>query len=427
MSSDSIRTTERPSIPSYRPQRTQTSLLVLTYLLLLVVHTSHAFVSKTTTTLPSSTISSLYATVPTIDDYTVLDNGRIVGTIFNHPTLPNGDTITTSPLQGRARPQATVTTTSGSQYKLGSPAVWEGTTQDLQRQAKQAFGLNGLVVGDETQEWLLAGKPRKSTSGKSQLYKGYKSQDGLPVGTAVVVKISSNWEALEREAKNYQNIARGNTHFVQLYQYLPDASIQSRQFRNRAALVLERGVIDLKRYIVENGALEGKRLRQATVTAVQCLQSIHGRRYVWTDLKSENFVVDASGTVRGIDLESCCRVQTNPVDYSPEGTPPEFATAFLQGDGPDFELQYSYDIWSLGMLLYELSTGRGYFGGMSPAQITKTLKTIKDVDVSAVPNVQLRNLIGNCLTIDAKKRPSLVQLLLHPYFVTSGIGPLSFW
>ena len=44
------------------------------------------------------------------------------------------------------------------------------------------------------------------------------------------------------------------------------------------------------------------------------------------------------GTVKGIDLESAVRHKGNPEDYSPEATPPEFAEAFLAGDGPDFVL-----------------------------------------------------------------------------------------
>jgi serine/threonine protein kinase len=120
-------------------------------------------------------------------------------------------------------------------------------------------------------------------------------------------------------------------------------------------------------------------------------------------------------------------VRDNPVDYSPEATPPEFAAAFLAGDGPYFKLEYNYDMWSLGMLLYEVSTGRGYFDGKSPVQITKLLKAgppieIDDVDIDP----RLRDLMRQCLQLDPRKRPNIAQVLLHPYFLTSGFGPWSF-
>jgi serine/threonine protein kinase len=143
-------------------------------------------------------------------------------------------------------------------------------------------------------------------------------------------------------------------------------------------------------------------------------------------MKTENFVITATGQFKGIDLESAMPVKDNPVDYSPEGTPPEFARAFLAGDGPYFVLQYNYDIWSLGMLFYELATGKGYFEGKSPVQITKILRDGPDIDLREVEDAQLRNLIGQCLQLDPRKRPSILQILLHPYFLSSGIGPFSF-
>jgi serine/threonine protein kinase len=119
-------------------------------------------------------------------------------------------------------------------------------------------------------------------------------------------------------------------------------------------------------------------------------------------------------------------VNDNPVDYSPEGTPPEFATAFLAGDGPYFVLQSSYDIWSLGMLYYEISTGKGYFDGKTPVQITKALRDGPDIDVRAIPDPAFRNLVGKCLQLDPKKRWNILQILLHPYFFQNGLGPITF-
>jgi len=38
----------------------------------------------------------------------------------------------------------------------------------------------------------------------------------------------------------------------------------------------------------------------------------------------------------------------------------------------------------------------------------------------------MKSLIQSCLQVDPKKRPSIAQVMLHPYFLTTGIGPLSF-
>ena len=394
----------------------------------------------TTTTTSTSTTQLFNSKIPILDQWKVLTNGRVVGTVKNHPTIPDGDIITTSPI---LRPELAarrkmVATTSGSKYMLGIPGVKPDTANDnktitiaeLQKRSKAAFALSNDVVGDDNRQYILATKSQKSTSGKSVIYKAFGTDDdGLPKGDAVAVKMSKNWEALEREADNYAQITKAGWfrgQFVNLIDYLPTASIISKKFSAMSAIVMERGVIDLKRYVSLNGKLQGKELRDAAVAAAKCLQAIHGSGLVWTDMKTENFVVTATGEFKGIDLESAMPIKDNPVDYSPEGTPPEFARAFLAGEGPYFILQTNYDIWSYGMLLYELANGKGYFDGKTPIQITKTLRDGPIMDLSAITEPQLNDLITKCLQLDPTKRPTIYQILLHPYFLTTGIGPFSF-
>jgi len=257
------------------------------------------------------------------------------------------------------------------------------------------------------------------------------NSDGLPEGEAVTVKISANWEALEREASNYNRITKGGFtrgQFVFLYDYWPTASVITKKFQKDAAIVVERGSVDLKKYIAINGRLEGKELRDAAAAAAQCIQAVHDSGLVWTDLKTENFVVTQDGQVKGIDLESAMPKRDNPVDYSPEATPPEFAKSFLQGDGPYFVLQPNYDMWSFGMLLYELSTGSGFWDGKTPVQITKALRDMSEnVNLDDIEDIdpKLKDLISQCLDLNPRKRPNIVRVLLHPYFISTGIGPFS--
>jgi serine/threonine protein kinase len=385
-------------------------------------------------------ISSLSMRVPVLDDWKVLKNGRVQGTIKNHPSIPDGDVITTSPISrpDKVAPKKIVETSSGSKYQLGQPKTAgaangrspEISISELQRRSRVEYDLTGEVVGDEDRQYLLCGRPSQSTSGKSKIYKAFLADaDGLPVGDSLTVKLSNNWEAIEREAGNYAKItksgfARGQ--FVKLVAFLPDASSETKKFKDLSALVMERGAMDLKRFLQMNGALEGKDLRDAAAAAAQCLQAVHQSGLVWTDMKTENFIVTAAGTVKGIDLESAMPVRENPVDYSPEATPPEFAAAFLAGDGPYFVLEYNYDMWSLGMLLYEVATGRGYFDGKSPVQITRLLKAGPTIELDNVDiDPKLRDLMQQCLRLDPKKRPNIAQVLLHPYFLTSGFGPWS--
>jgi serine/threonine protein kinase len=38
----------------------------------------------------------------------------------------------------------------------------------------------------------------------------------------------------------------------------------------------------------------------------------------------------------------------------------------------------------------------------------------------------LKDLVQRCLNVDPVRRPNILQILLHPYFLTTGIGPISF-
>jgi serine/threonine protein kinase len=439
---------------------------------------------------------NLSGNLPLVDYWKLLDNNSIQGVVFNHPTIPDGQILVTSTLKNPRglSASALINTISGSRYQLGKPeyeaapapketgarskssgnvgggfsffgsprtttpapapapspaaksasevvksAEAEKELRKRRAQAQRDYGLTGETLG-ENGEYLLAGQPVKSTSGKSLIFRAYKGdQNGLPIGDAdrdaITVKISSNNEQISREASNYRSVAQSGVtrgQFVQLIEYLPaDRMNSNSRGKGQCALVMERGEEDLKTYLArrrDEGGLSGKELRDAASAAAQCIQAVHNTGLVWTDLKTENFVVTRNGEFKGIDLESAMPVNGNPVDYSPEACPPEFAKSFLAGEGPYFILQPNYDIWSFGMMCYEMATGAGYFDNKSPIQITRALSTMESfkIDSDVVLDGRMKSLIELCLQVDPKKRPSTAQVLLHPYFLTTGIGPFSF-
>lgn len=402
----------------------------------------------------SLSTSRLMAAIPTIEDWKITKNGEVIGVAKNHPAeeIDDGDTVTTSRLAnpGAAAPRKVVSTESGSKYRLGKPlqeAVVQkkpparnGKVAPAKATAAKAAEVKKTVsmaeikkkyklTGEKVGNYMLAGKPQRSTSGKSQIWTAYKvDSNDMPVGEAVKVKISTNKEKMLGESRTYRKVSGGK--FVKCLDFYPQAST-SFKLSGSSALVLESGGENLKEYLVaKRSGLQGRVLRDAAVSVAQCIQAFHGKKLVWTDLKPENFVVFESGKdiiVKGIDLESAMPVRDNPIDYSPEACPPEFARALRDGEGPYFILDFSYDIWSYGILLYEIATGESAYKSLTQNQITKALSIEGyEIDVSAVPDPKLRDLVAQCLRIDPKKRPSMGQVLLHPYFLTTGIGPISF-
>ena len=464
----------------------------------------------------TSSSSALAAAPPLVDDWTVLSNGAVTGTAKGHPTIPNGDIITTSAISltdrsAGLKANMVVTTKSGSQYKLGrasmeqqqvelaakakqvaaaqrkakkaavtankkptsppkavvvkkaavaakpsskpSPSASSASAKasqaqaeagkfksllEKQRRAKAEYGLNGKTVGNG--KYLLVGQQIRSSSRRSQIYYAYKSDgDGLPTGPRLTVKISDTYERLSRENNNYNQVTGGlfQGRFVKKIEFLEEANCSSGITRSReaCALVLESGQRNLRDLCNarKNVGLSGTTLRQTIVAIAQCVQGVHSSGLVWTDLKAENFVTttDSLGEsdlqVKGIDLESTVKAGGPPIDYSPEACPPDFAIEEAAGRGTDFRVNYNYDSWSLGILLYELAVGRSIYGNRSDNEIARLLRQGSfEPDVNAVEDDRLRDLIEQCLQLDPKKRPEITQILLHPYFLTTGIGPFSF-
>lgn len=454
--------------------------------------------------------------------------GVISGVVSNHPTISDGEQITTSPI--KSDPSAinenlVVQTKSGSKYKL-SNAAWGATIPavvDAQKKAKEAaaaaaakktaqkqqaskkapsrqvqpaaapvaakpkqavkpkpvakpveqkiapaqilklakstFSLTGTTVG-RNGKYLLAGKPQQSSGRQAKIWEAYESdpnQPGVPSGydgtnasiskvKRVTIKLSPDIDRMRLEDSNYNRVQSGlfSGRFVNKIEYIPGVPSNDRKVDGQCtALVIEAGEYDLKALLSARKGmpLRGRALRDAAASAGQCIQAVHSSNLVWTDLKTENFIVigknnlneevnDREGSmglpgVKGIDLESVIPVRNNPIDYTPEAAPPEFARALLAGEAREFVLDYSYDMWSLGMMLYELSTGSPYFKKGSNVAKTVCAENFT-VDVSSVPDAKLRDLIENCLNLDPRKRPDITGFLLHPYFITTGIGPFSF-
>jgi hypothetical protein len=254
------------------------------------------FVAAFLSVSKSRSSTRLWNAPPELNEWKLLSSGSIVGTVTGHPAINNGDVITTSPIDNpdAASRQSLVQTASGTTYKLlepmpDAPAHYLSNadnpllTSDAFREAVSRFELNMRTVGIN-QQYYLAGQPTPSTSGKSNIWVAYRvDMDGVPIEPPLCVKVSKNIEAVSREFENYQRInfpgiAQGC--FVQCIDYLPVAGYED-IFRNQCALVLERGARDLKSFLDSRGRLEGSELRDACLSAANCVQAIHSAGLVW--------------------------------------------------------------------------------------------------------------------------------------------------
>ena len=354
----------------------------------------------------------------------------------------------------------------------------------LQEQINPNISLDVPLTGESISngrgtKYLLAGEVKRKPSGRSEIVLAYKCDDSLRVCDSVtpyVIKLSTRKDKLRREYESYcqlqEKTASGGwiggalsmfdqpggsskeEPFVTCYDFLPSCE-GSIKYAQHSALVMEKGHEDLRDYefhLVQDAnvdseyppgtiaaTMEPEVIMASLMVAAQCIDVLHSRaRLVWTDLKAENLIfmepqereddgnIERVVSIKGIDLESAIPHRGHPLDYTPEACPPEFAKFHLKGKAYDFVLDYSYDVWSFGMLAFELVTGSAYFRGKAPTEIMAILGSADFSPPLSSPNDDylvedplLRELIRSCLKVDPRSRISVRNILRHRYFQQS--------
>src|ERR1700690_666888 len=143
------------------------------------------------------------------------------------------------------------------------------------------------------------------------------------------------------------------------------------------------------------------------------LAHAHGRGIIHRDLKSANVIVTPSGRLKVLDFGISRRVEpghsgdeTTRFDQSWEsqhtfsGTLPYIAPEVLKGQEADARS----DIWSLGVLLYEMAAGRRPFRGATAYELSAAiLREKQSVITPALPPV-LESVVDRCLDKDPGQR-----------------------
>jgi serine/threonine-protein kinase len=139
----------------------------------------------------------------------------------------------------------------------------------------------------------------------------------------------------------------------------------------------------------------------------QALAHAHGQGLVHHDVKPGNVVVTAQGAAKLLDFGTARIVPVPegvPLAAAPVGTPRYMAPEVIRGEGGDERA----DIWSFGVLAFELLTGRTPFDGdNSTALMMRTLEEPAPRVTTFAPSCppRLAALVQACLEKDPAERP----------------------
>jgi serine/threonine protein kinase len=134
------------------------------------------------------------------------------------------------------------------------------------------------------------------------------------------------------------------------------------------------------------------------------LAAAHEKGVLHRDLKPANLMLDGQGKVRITDFGLAGLAESFGGDDVRSGTPSFMSPEQLLGR----EVTVRSDIYSLGLVLYELFTGRRAFEGRTLAELTRKHRDERPIDPSAIvpdldPSVE-RTILA-CIEKDPRRRP----------------------
>ncbi|HKQ57233.1 MAG TPA: protein kinase [Candidatus Eisenbacteria bacterium] len=159
------------------------------------------------------------------------------------------------------------------------------------------------------------------------------------------------------------------------------------------------------------GGLPPDTLLRHALQIADALAHAHERGVIHRDLKSTNIMLTSDGWVKVLDFGLAKRLpaaageaETQDLSLTASGivlgTPNHLPPEILRGEQADARS----DIWSLGVVLYEMASGRVPFGGGSFAELSEAILIGQPTPLSGRVPIGIQAVIGRCLAKDPSQR-----------------------
>ncbi|KAJ1848128.1 Serine/threonine-protein kinase 36 [Coemansia sp. RSA 2703] len=227
----------------------------------------------------------------------------------------------------------------------------------------------------------------------------------------VAMKIISKKERKQVEIETYREEMRlltqlSHRNIIRLIEYFETES--------DIYIVLEHCKCDLAVYLKRRGGyLRMEEVRTIAQQLVAALKYLHSLGVVHHDIKLPNALIGTDGRIKLCDLGLATQLTK---DGKPtyvqtlKGTPLYMAPEMLRRE----RYTYKADLWSLGVVLYELYVGRTPFRTVSLADLKKNIMEENIIWPKHIP-AQLKGFLNELLQKNPERRPQWRRLRRHPF------------
>lgn len=183
-------------------------------------------------------------------------------------------------------------------------------------------------------------------------------------------------------------------------------------YEDSVYMVMEYCPSSVEKLIKPDGVSERIMLYKYALEIVKSINACHSRNIAHYDIKPSNFLIDTSGRIKAADFGFSTHSTNGELSHIYAGSLPFMAPEILDRKPHD---PFKADVWSLGVTLFTLATGRlPWFGKSKQELISSILACNANMDL--IEDRDYSRLISSCLSLDPKQRPDVSTILNSPIF-----------